>query len=175
MGTKRNPWERREGEGTKPYEAFKVYLELGEDRSLEKVRIKLGKSQRLIERWSSQHDWVKRAQVYDDWLNENDFKKSKKEREKMRKNQIAIAMKFQNLALKRLNKMDEKTIDKMKDRDVLEWFLKAAEFEDRLRETELKENPRSANENVGHTSFEDVIVSAYRKRMEEGDENVDEV
>lgn len=31
------PWERLEGEGVKAYEAFSVYLELGEERSIRAV------------------------------------------------------------------------------------------------------------------------------------------
>ncbi len=174
MSAKKNPWERREGEGTKAFEAFKIYLSLGEERSADKVGKQLGKSNKLMERWSARHDWVKRAHAYDDWLSDNEFRQNKKEREKMREKQIKIAMRFQDVAMDRLAKMSDKDIAKMKDRDVLEWFLKAADLEDKLREASLKEHPKAAEDNTGQASLADVIVSAYKKRMEEGLTDADE-
>ena len=46
------PWERLEGEGVKAYEAFSVYRELGEERSIRAVAKQLNKSTTLIGRWS---------------------------------------------------------------------------------------------------------------------------
>lgn len=42
------PWERLEGEGVKAYEAFSVYLELGEERSIRAVAKQLNKGRRLL-------------------------------------------------------------------------------------------------------------------------------
>lgn len=50
-------WDRQPGEGPKPFHAFRVYLEMGDGRSNRKVARKLGKSETLISRWSSQWDW----------------------------------------------------------------------------------------------------------------------
>jgi hypothetical protein len=63
-GTGRLPFEQQPREGNKPYEAFRVYLEMGTDRSLEAVRVKCGKSARLIQRWSGKFDWPGRVQAY---------------------------------------------------------------------------------------------------------------
>lgn len=60
------PWDRREKESTKAYEAFCIYRDLGIDRSLAKVAEKCQKSGSLIGRWSREHDWVKRAAKWDD-------------------------------------------------------------------------------------------------------------
>ncbi len=58
-------WERREGEWAKAFEAFACYRDMGSSRSTEKVRLEVGKSSRLIERWSAAHDWVDRVRAYD--------------------------------------------------------------------------------------------------------------
>lgn len=58
-------WNRQSGEGVKPFSAFKIYLDLGEDRSLEKVSQKSAKSIPLLKRWSSRWEWVNRAAAYD--------------------------------------------------------------------------------------------------------------
>lgn len=60
------PWERRENESTKAYEAFCTYRDMGRERSLSKVAEKLQKSGSLIGRWSREQDWVNRAAKWDD-------------------------------------------------------------------------------------------------------------
>jgi len=65
-------WHRQPGETAKAFHAFVLYRDmLPKERSLEKVREKLGKSagyQRWIETWSSRFSWVSRATAHDDHL-----------------------------------------------------------------------------------------------------------
>lgn len=61
-----NAWDRRDKEGARAYEAFRVYCEMGAARSLASVAKKLSKSETLIARWSGQHDWVARVIAYDE-------------------------------------------------------------------------------------------------------------
>lgn len=60
-----NPWDTRPSESAPAYAAFAEYRELGPERSLEAVRLKVGKNPRLIARWSSNWNWVERARAYD--------------------------------------------------------------------------------------------------------------
>ena len=64
------PFEQQPREGNKPYEAFRLYLDMGSERSLEAVRIKCGKSARLIQRWSGKFDWPGRVKAYHSHLAE---------------------------------------------------------------------------------------------------------
>ena len=57
------PFEQLPKESTKAFAAFSVYLNLGPERSLRVVGEKLGKSEGLIERWSSKFDWSSRVQA----------------------------------------------------------------------------------------------------------------
>jgi hypothetical protein len=57
-------FEQQERESNKAFAAFKIYLELGPERSLSAVAEKLGKSKTLIERWSGKYDWPARVQAY---------------------------------------------------------------------------------------------------------------
>lgn len=59
------PWDRQPGESSKAYEAFVTYRDLGHDRTVPKVAGQLGKSQALMTRWSSQHNWVSRSSAWD--------------------------------------------------------------------------------------------------------------
>ena len=63
--------ERQEKETQKAWEAFKVYRDLGHERTHLKVAELVGKTPgycRTLERWSSKNDWVARAQAYDDYM-----------------------------------------------------------------------------------------------------------
>ena len=59
------PWERQDGETAKQFEAFAVYRNMGEDRSLAKVAQELSKSKQLLTRWSSKNNWVERCVAWD--------------------------------------------------------------------------------------------------------------
>jgi hypothetical protein len=51
-------FEQQSKESSKAFAAFSLYLSLGEQRSLEAVGQKLGKSKVLMERWSKRYQWV---------------------------------------------------------------------------------------------------------------------
>lgn len=57
-------FEQQPKESDKAYAAFALYLSLGPERSLDAVRQKLGKSARLIQRWSSRWQWVERLAAH---------------------------------------------------------------------------------------------------------------
>ena len=58
------PWEMLESDTPKSWEAFVVYRDM-EKRSLAKVADELGKSVKLIERWSQKHNWVERVAAWE--------------------------------------------------------------------------------------------------------------
>lgn len=59
------PWERQLNESPQAFEAFAAYRDMGAARSNAKVSRLLCKSKALMDRWSSEHDWVKRAAAWD--------------------------------------------------------------------------------------------------------------
>lgn len=59
-------WDRQPDETTKAFEAFAIYRDMGNDRSIAKVAEQLGKSEALLQRWSSKYEWVKRVAEWDD-------------------------------------------------------------------------------------------------------------
>lgn len=84
------PWERLEGEGVKAYEAFSVYLELGEERSIRAVAKQLNKSTTLIGRWSRTYQWVERTAAYDVDIQRKAHAQAVKKRRKMADRHISI-------------------------------------------------------------------------------------
>lgn len=121
-----NSWDRREGEGVKAYEAFKTYLEMGDDRTLHKVAEKLSKTDTLIKRWSYTWDWVERSRDYDNELGRQDLQAQVKELKKMRKRQAQTAQLLQKKALEQLNKTD---LTDMKPKDLLQFIIEGARLE----------------------------------------------
>ena len=57
-------FEQQPKESAKAFAAFKVYLELGPERSLAAVSKKFTKSSRLIKRWSARFDWPGRVAAH---------------------------------------------------------------------------------------------------------------
>jgi len=57
-------FEQRPKESAKAFAAFRLYLEMGAQRSLAAVAGKLGKSKVLMERWSRRHRWCERVDAY---------------------------------------------------------------------------------------------------------------
>lgn len=87
------PWERRENETNKAYDVFCVYRDMGAQRSLAKATQALGKPAGYVgqlERWSSQHDWVARAEAYDAHLRQQHEAVLRQEFEEDRKQARAI-------------------------------------------------------------------------------------
>jgi hypothetical protein len=64
-------YERLPGESARAFNAFRIFRDLGADRTVNKVRISLGKpDQHLaqLQKWSSQFAWLARAALYDAWI-----------------------------------------------------------------------------------------------------------
>ena len=99
----RKPWERLDEESTPAYAAFKEYRDMGEERSIAKVAKKLGKSDKLLERWSAKHDWGNRVMAWDDAIEHRASENLLNEIAKMRARQRKQALKMQ---LKGLNLLD---------------------------------------------------------------------
>lgn len=54
------PTTRLSGEGAKPYQAFRLYVELGDKRTQRAVAKKLKKSCTIVGRWASAYHWTER-------------------------------------------------------------------------------------------------------------------
>lgn len=68
LDTDRDPWERQTGETSKQYQAFCIYRDLGQGRSIRLVAEALGRSRRTLEMNSVKWQWVIRSAEYDSHL-----------------------------------------------------------------------------------------------------------
>jgi hypothetical protein len=61
-------WTRQPGEGAGAYDAFKAYLHMGKDRSLNALSEQNQISRSLLSRWSAGHGWAERSRAYDSYV-----------------------------------------------------------------------------------------------------------
>jgi len=58
-------WDRLPEESGPAYASFRVFLELGCERTVVAAARQVGRSERLLRRWVSQHRWWERARAFD--------------------------------------------------------------------------------------------------------------
>jgi hypothetical protein len=66
-GAERESWLRIKGESHKAYQAAVCFFEMGANRSIQAVAIRLSKSRQLCQRWALRWWWNQRAVAYDDY------------------------------------------------------------------------------------------------------------
>ena len=119
------PWERQENESEKAFSAFKAYLEM-ENRNICQLAKKLAKSRQLVDKWKQKYNWQERCIAWDKSLQEIEYKTAVKERKKMAKLHIAIAMSMQAKAVEALKKID---VSKLNASEIIRLFDTAVKIE----------------------------------------------
>ena len=123
-----HPWERQDGETSKQFEAFVVYRDMGEERSLVKVAERLSKSAQLMSRWSSANNWVERVAAWDGEQDRILRLEQIKDIKRMRKRHADMATSMITAAAKGLKKIMEKP-EEMKPNDVARLVEVASKLE----------------------------------------------
>lgn len=119
------PWERQDGETEKAFSAFKAYLEM-EDRNICQLAKRLSKSRQLVDKWKQKYNWQERCIAWDKSLQEIEYKTAVRERKKMAKRHIAIAMSMQAKAVEALKKID---VSKLNANEFIRLFDTAVKIE----------------------------------------------
>ena len=149
------PWERQEGESIKAFEAFTVYLEMGDERSLRAVGQRLGKSRALMERWSRTYQWVERVASYDADVQRKAHAKAVDKRRKMVDRHISIALKMQEKALKALEQMDPADID---PKNLIAMLREATKLEQEMRTVAVDERRAAVADAEDTGEADDVLI-----------------
>lgn len=151
------PWDRLDGEGEKPYQAFVMYRDMGLERTYQAVADGLQKSYTLIRRWKDKFDWEQRALAYDNHLQKEALKTAKKQTREMNERHIKIAIKMQEVAFEALEQLD---ISDMSAKDIKELFKTATDLERLTRQNaigdlEEKETETGADRETVHIYLPD--------------------
>ena len=148
------PWERQEGESVKAFEAFTVYLEMGDERSIREVAQRLAKSRTLIGRWSVTYQWVERVAAFDADVQRKAHAKAVKKRRNMVDRHISIALKMQEKALMALEQMDPADIE---PKNLIAMLREATKLEQEMRTAAVDER-RAAIADVEDTGEADDVL-----------------
>ena len=125
------PWERQKGESEKAFEAFSIYRDMGEQRTITAVGKKLAKSRNLIDRWKERWNWIERVRAYDNELEREARAKAIRDRKSMITRHIGFAMQLQAKALEALRDL---SVDKMTPKDIREYIKVSTDLERLSRE-----------------------------------------
>ena len=162
------PWERQEGESVKAFEAFTVYLEMGDERSIREVAQRLAKSRTLIGRWRVTYQWVERVAAFDADVQRKAHAKAVKKRRNMVDRHISIALKMQEKALAALASMKPEEID---PKNLVAFVREATRLERENRTDIVVETDPNKGAEAGASSLADVISEAWERRRQQQDES----
>jgi hypothetical protein len=105
------PWDRQNRESTQAFEAFALYRDGGLKRSIAKVAAELGKSAKLLERWSRVHMWVERVRAYDAHMDRVQAQEQEQQRREMAERHARMALSLQTKAIERLKSLNAEDLD----------------------------------------------------------------
>lgn len=136
MGRRRaeREWERKKGESSEAYAAFKLYYQMGDKRSCTRVVQKLNKSRALITGWCGKWNWVERARAYDNELARQEFAEACNAIKKMNEQQAQIGLLIQKKALEALKEMKSK---ELYPKLLLQYLVQGAGLERKSRESDI--------------------------------------
>ncbi len=127
-------WERKKGESSEAYTAFKLYYQMGAKRSCSKVAQSLLKSRVLITGWCGKWNWVERARAYDNELARQEFAEACNAVKKMNEQQAQIGLLIQKKALEALKEMKSK---ELYPKLLLQYLVQGAGLERKSRESDI--------------------------------------
>lgn len=137
ISTEQELWERQAGESSVAYEAFLLYRNMSHEtdgakkkRRLASVAEKLGKSLKLIERWSRTWDWVERSRAYDNELQRISMEETREAVRKMLKDHMTMAQALQKKAMTALLRLDDQSLSA---RNILDYLAQGIELERQAR------------------------------------------
>lgn len=141
-------WERLEHEGTKPYQAFCIYRDMGLGRTvLEAYRIYIDRPDKpyvniYFLAWARRFRWVERAQAYDDYLEarqrrirEDEIEKTAERHVRQIRNFAALLNNFEHVLMRKLQENPD--LKGVKLTDLMNTSVRGAAILPRLHEAEM--------------------------------------
>jgi hypothetical protein len=125
-----DPWERQPGEGSKPFNAFTIYRDLGSSRSVRKVGIKIGNTKVMTGRWCAKWSWVERVRAYETHLDQIAVAATEQAIKDMRGRHVELATGLQQFGASALQKLiEENQVDKLPITEVRQFIIEGAKLE----------------------------------------------
>jgi hypothetical protein len=121
------PWERQPEETGPAFAAFQVYRDLGPERTIANTRramksdaetkaggMTLGAANGKLQKWAYKYNWEVRALAYDKMIDKKRVDENVEAALEMTRRHIQVSMMIQEKGVKRLEKMKDAEIAKMK-------------------------------------------------------------
>ncbi len=103
MGSGDRPiYSRLCGETDKAFEAFRIYRDMGSERSIPKVAQQLTKSHTLLDRWAGKYSWSTRVKAYEDYLDNLAIEGAENARREMADRHIQLSGMLQSVSTAKL-------------------------------------------------------------------------
>ena len=131
------PWERQDGEGDAPWQAFVVYRGLGLDRTYAATAAACRKHVSLIQRWSLALDWRTRTVAWDREIDRVRIQSHKQALREMDRRHGEVAAMLISRVKKRIERLSDEDMEQLSPRDLAKWLSVAVEVERRSRGAEL--------------------------------------
>ena len=157
-------WEQQKGESAQAFEAFTVYLDMGESRSCHKVAKELTKSDTIIKRWSTRWNWQERIRAYNNEIQRQKLQRAKEDAEKMRDQQMETAIIMQQKAREALDKLDPEDLH---PKYIIQMFQVAAKIEQEIRSAIQSETEQQTTESGSGDALLDALLEAFEKGKEQ--------
>ncbi len=113
LQTIQEPWDKLDREPERAWQAFRIYRDLGDERSLTKVAGQFSCSKQNIHKWSRRWSWQLRIDAYDRRLDELERKSRVKARRQTRRRPASYARAMQDIAAVGLKELQERAKRKM--------------------------------------------------------------
>ena len=163
------PWDRQPRETEKAYAAFKAYLDMsadGGERNISELARRLSKSRQLLTGWKSRHHWGDRCLAWDKTVMEAERKAAIKERKKMVKRHIGVAMALQSKAVEALKHAD---VDEAGLKDIVTMIVQGVKIERLTRDAAEQEQ---TGEKLGSADLlAKVLEKVWKTQDEEAADN----
>ncbi len=173
-----NSWEQREGESPRVFQAFVVFRELGARRTLREAARKFYSPDdenaevspaqlKRFQRWSAEHQWVRRANEYDVYLAQEQTEARLKAIEQMNERQALFGTRLQYLAFERLQATDLKDLPTT---EALRWLVEGSRIERLARGEATRRDEISGNGGGAITVSVDQVMAKLGRLATEYDE-----
>ena len=134
-----------------------------EDRNVTSLAKRLSKSRQLLVNWKQKYNWQERCIAWDKSLQEIEYKTAVKERKKMAKRHIAIAMSMQAKAVEALKQID---VSKLNANEIIRLYDTSVKIE-RLSRGEATFINSSKNDDSNKKDVADILTTVLEKAWDE--------
>ncbi|MDR4483809.1 MAG: hypothetical protein R3B95_11455 [Nitrospirales bacterium] len=168
-------WDRLPGESVKAFAAFKVYRDMGMERSYRKVAKTLGRNLSWIRDWGGKYEWTRRVEAWEDHLNRLEVKAQEDAIKEMNKEQASVGRAMLSVAAANINRLyqDGKEANCLNTNQIPKWVEVGTDTERTARgaHTELIRNvvesggESDQTEGAGASAFEDETLRDLYTRI----------